>query len=70
MYEVKRFCWLTNKTEAMRLPVTQEQVDAWLAQSDAPFVQDAFPGLTSEQREFVLTGTTPTLQSRAYAADG
>ena len=48
----------------MLLPIEGDRVTEWLkARRDdplaAPLVQDAFPELNDEQREFVLTGVTP-----------
>lgn len=42
-------------TRTLELPITQEQVDAFEA---GTLVQDAFPHLTPDQREFFLTGIT------------
>ena len=39
------------------LPVTQEQLDAYIKGN--LMIQDAFPNLTPDQREFIMTGHTP-----------
>ena len=39
------------------LPVTQEQLDAYTKGN--LMIQDAFPNLTPDQREFIKTGYTP-----------
>jgi hypothetical protein len=46
----------TGKVNVMDLPVTQEQIDKYNA---GALVQNAFPNLNAEQREFLQTGTTP-----------
>jgi hypothetical protein len=47
----------TNKLNAMDIPVTTEELDEWKRSGSS--VQAAFPHLTPDQREFLLTGTTP-----------
>ena len=51
----------TGRENEMYLPVELDRVRAWLAmpRRSRPFVQDAFPDLTADQREFILTGATP-----------
>ncbi len=46
----------TGVVHQMDLPITQEQVDAW---QSGTLIQHAFPDLTADQREFLLTGITP-----------
>tara|TARA_Y100000034_G_scaffold83642_1_gene100127 strand:- start:445 stop:651 length:207 start_codon:yes stop_codon:yes gene_type:complete len=46
----------TGKTHTMDLPVTQAQFDAWIG---GEMVQDAFPNLDADEREFIKTGCTP-----------
>lgn len=50
---------ITGKQNTMELPITQERFDAWVNSDNRPFVQIAFPDLTDEQREFLMTGITP-----------
>ena len=63
---------LTGKFNDMDLPITQEQMDKY-----AKFgykVQDAFPHLNADQREFIMTGYTkedwdkmfPRLEKRTH----
>lgn len=47
---------LSGQTNTMDLPITQEDLDNW--KSKQLLIQDAFPGLTASQREFLLTGST------------
>lgn len=51
---------LTGKINVMELPLTPGQYrDALIKRGNGALIQDAFPTLTAEQREFVLTGYTP-----------
>lgn len=45
----------TGKVRTIDLPITNEQLSAW--QSGVP-AQEAFPNLTADQREFIMTGIT------------
>ena len=46
----------TGKVATLDLPITQERIDAW--QNDNTMVQEAFPELNADQREFLMTGIT------------
>ena len=46
----------TGKTNSMDLPVSPAQIARW---QNGALIQDAFPNLTPEQRDFILTGLTP-----------
>jgi hypothetical protein len=41
----------------MEIPVTEEQLWAWEA---GELIQNAMPNLTPDQREFIMTGITPS----------
>ena len=57
---IERRSPLTGKWNTMDLDVTQEQLDEMeLPGSERRYVQDIFPNLTNEQREFIKTGYTP-----------
>lgn len=53
---IRRKSQLSGKTNEMDLPVTQEQLDTW--QRSGELIQRAFPNLSPDQREFLLTGAT------------
>ena len=53
---IERISPLTGKLNTMDLPITQEQIDRW--QNSDQVIQQAFPQLNDEQREFLLTGYT------------
>jgi hypothetical protein len=47
---------LTGKIKCMELPVTLDQFSAWRA---GMLAQDAFPNLSADDREFIISGLTP-----------
>ena len=47
---------ISGKTNTMDLPVTKEQVREW---QDGGLIQNVFPDLTPDEREFIQTGITP-----------
>ena len=54
--KITRASELTGVTRTLDLPVTEDQIQAWL---DGMLIQDAMPNLDVNQREFVKTGITP-----------
>lgn len=51
---------VTGKSNTMFLPTTSVKVQAFLRDRSAcDLVQDMFPELNRDQREFLLTGMTP-----------
>lgn len=61
--KITRRSIISNKEREMDLPVTEEQYAAWRR---GVLVQDAFPQLDSEQREFILSGITPDEWDAAF----
>lgn len=47
---------LTGKLNTMALPVTVAQIEQWKA--SRRLIQQCFPTLTDQEREFLLTGST------------
>lgn len=45
----------TGKTHTLDLPITDAQIAKY---HNGASVQDAFPHLTADQREFIISGTT------------
>lgn len=67
MIALQRTSLLSGKVNIMNLPTTQKKIDEWDMNSRSlPFIQDYFPELTAEQREFILTGSTPEEWNRAF----
>lgn len=63
---------LTRRENTMELPVEPKRIHDWYARREqdphnAPLIQDAFPELDDEQREFMLTGATPE-EWRAFSS--
>jgi len=58
MIQVTRLSVLTRKMNTMELPISQEHLDIYDTVGDI-LVQDAFPNLDKEQREFLISGITP-----------
>ena len=56
MLELTKKSILTGKTSTMTLPITQDQLD--LYNNTKVNIQDVFPNLDSNQREFIKTGIT------------
>lgn len=52
---VTRRSMFTGIERTIDLPVTQEQLDKW---TNGALIQDVFPHLTKDQREFIMTGVT------------
>tara|TARA_R100000995_G_scaffold52305_1_gene25343 strand:- start:165 stop:329 length:165 start_codon:yes stop_codon:yes gene_type:complete len=46
---------ISNKTTTMELPITNEQLNRW---EQGELIQNVFPDLTPDQREFIMTGIT------------
>lgn len=53
--EITRNSRATGKVHTIDLPITQEQIDKY---NSGALVQDAFPHLTADQREFIVSGAT------------
>lgn len=58
MITVIRRSPFTGKMNSMKLDITQEAYEKW-ASGEGPHVQDAFPHLTADEREFLISGATP-----------
>ena len=54
--KITRASELTGVTRTLDIPVTDDQIQAWL---DGMLIQAAMPNLDADQREFVKTGITP-----------
>jgi hypothetical protein len=55
---------VTGKDNHMELDVTNEQLQAW---ETGTLIQDAMPNLTSDEREFLITGLLPGEFERMFA---
>ena len=62
--EITRTSILTNVTRTANFPsVTLEQYQSW---QNGTLIQDAFPQLTPDEREFIKTGVTPEEWDAAF----
>ena len=60
MIEVERKSPLTGNINKMYLDITQEQIAEWNAPAkERRLIQDIFPNLNDDEREFIMTGYTP-----------
>ena len=64
---VTKVSMLSGKTNSMALPIRQGQVEYW--QQSGALVQDVFPHLTADQREFLMTGIMPDEWDAAFGDD-
>jgi uncharacterized protein (DUF779 family) len=46
----------TGEHHSMDIAVTEQQLQAW---KSGQLIQDAMPGLTDDEREFIMTGILP-----------
>lgn len=64
--KITRVSSLTGKENSMDLPVTQDQIAAWIGGTP---IQDAMPELTPSQREFLMTGYTQEDWDKMFPPD-
>lgn len=62
--KITRTSRLTGNTSSMDLDITQAQLDAWV---DGELVQNAMPHLSVDEREFIITGITPSEWNATFA---
>ena len=53
---IERKSILSGNTNSMVLPITSTQLDRW---TNGDLIQNVFPDLSADQREFLKTGITP-----------
>lgn len=60
MITLEMKCQMTGKVGTMDLPLTHREYErAWEKWEAGTLIQDAFPTLTADQREFIKTGMLP-----------
>jgi hypothetical protein len=60
MIQVAMVSMFSGKRNVMDLPLTQEQFnEGCKLRQQGALIQDAFPMLSADQREFLLSGSTP-----------
>ena len=55
-YKIIKTSNLTGKTNTMIIRLDIQDINSW---KDGMLIQNALPYLTSEEREFLITGATP-----------
>jgi len=54
--KIVRTSRVSAETNVMEIDVTREQIAQW---EGGMLIQDAMPNITSDEREFIMTGITP-----------
>lgn len=58
---------MTGESNTMDLPITEAQVNLWKA---GTLIQNAFPNLSTDEREFLISGTTKEEWEEAFGKAG
>jgi len=64
---VTKTSMLSGKENDMVLPLRQGQIEHWL--DTCMLVQDAFPQLSADAREFLISGITPEEWNATFGSD-
>jgi hypothetical protein len=57
---------LTGKVNYMDIPVSVERLNAYFSGGRKGYIQNWFPELSADQREFLITGSTPEEWEAAF----
>ncbi len=64
---LKRVSAMSGIENAMEINEEREAIEDWMENRyQRPLIQEAFPSLTREEREFILTGVTPEEWQEAF----
>jgi hypothetical protein len=67
MITLTKISMLTGKLNKITLPITQAEYEkAEQARKGGMYIQDAYPTLTADQREFLISGATPEEWDRLF----
>lgn len=58
---------LSGKEHQMFLPITEKEYEDW--QLSGELIQNVFPNLTDDQREFMISGSTPEEWDEAFGEE-
>ena len=58
---------LSGKTRTKEINVNQSQIDKWVA---GMLIQDAMPNVSVDEREFIMTGSTPEEWDSTFNEEG
>ena len=64
--QITRKSTITGLTHEMNLPITQQELDRW---QGGELIQDVFPNLSDDQREFLKTGITAEEWEEAFGEE-
>lgn len=64
---ITRTSLLSNITRTLDLPITKEQLDEY--HKGEGLIQNIFPNLTADEREFIMTGCIPEEWDDAFLED-
>lgn len=70
MILLERKCPFTGALNTMELPLTHREYDRGVYMWEmGVLIQDAFPTLNPDQREFIKTGITPEMWDKLFGED-
>jgi hypothetical protein len=60
--------FIDGKENSMELPLTEEEFAAkeLIRENTGALIQNVYPNLTADQREFIKTGITPELWNKMF----
>lgn len=64
--EITKKSILSGKTNTRNIDATEEHFAAWY---NGALIQDAFPHLSADDREFIITGITPEEWEEEFGED-
>lgn len=68
--QVTNISQLTGKEHTMELDITEEQMERFYNRRESgEYVQTIFPNLSAPEREFILTGITPTEWNEMFGSN-
>ena len=69
MMQITKMSPLTGNNNTMNLDVTPNQLAEFSDPRRTRLVQDIFPHLSQDEREFIMTGTTPWDWKQMFGED-
>ena len=63
---ITRISMFSGNVHSWDIPVTEEQLNLW---QRGILIQNAMPHLTADEREFIMTGTTPDEWNQMFGED-
>lgn len=64
--QITRTSRFSGKVNSREIPVTNEQLEDWRA---GTHIQNAMPNISADDREFLMTGTTPEEWEEIFGKD-